>query len=102
MATTIEIRGTEIALLALEGTPRQVSWAESIRADRIQYAEGQIGSTLAAAKAFGVDMTSAYVLAEIERMEHGLRATAMQRTAAAWWIEHRAADLTDLLAASTR
>lgn len=89
----------EAGLPALEGTPKQIAWAETIRAGIVQQVE-QVRSKLA--EAGGLDKLRADGPAEkIAALERQLACieVLLGKTSASWWIDHRTQTLPQLLQA---
>ncbi len=74
---------TEAGLPALQGSEKQVAWAESIRAKAIQ----QIEEVLAAIESHRSEI-SADQATELDRLQSDFRAIR-QNACAAWWIDRR-------------
>lgn len=76
---------------ALTGTDRQVAWATTIRGDFLDALPGKLAGLLSAARMRGQEFTCGAEAIEL------IRQIALERTDAAWWIEHKARPGTDLM-----
>ena len=74
------------AFAALTGTPKQVEWAERIRAHKLEELEAYYADLFARAKRAGQTAPPAEAIAKAKAQ---IVAKLNRRTSASWWIDHR-------------
>jgi len=80
-------------LPALEGTPKQIAWAEQIRAKVMPQIDGMVGKGLQKISEQGTPEGSEWQIEAITKWHDQIRA----RNQAAWWIERRDCSAQELL-----